>query len=76
MTEVVALSGSTMFAILASTFFQALYHLYMGTGSTLIAGCTFLVFSIYYAVRRRVIPLIFSHFLYNFLSAGYRAYGG
>ncbi|TMA36503.1 MAG: CPBP family intramembrane metalloprotease [Deltaproteobacteria bacterium] len=75
MTEVVALCGSTIVAILASTCFQTLYHLYLGTPTALLSGCSFLFFSIYYAYRRRAMPLILSHFLYNFLAAGYHAYG-
>jgi len=76
MTEVMALGGSTIFAVLASTGCQTLYHLYQGTEPALIAGCHFLIASIYYAYRRRALPVILSHFLYNVLSTGYRVYSG
>lgn len=70
MTEVAALTGRMGLAVLASTSFQTLYHLYQGTSVALTSACVFLVASLYYAATRRITPVVLSHFLYNFLVLG------
>jgi membrane protease YdiL (CAAX protease family) len=73
MTEVAELTGRMTLAILASTVFQTLYHLYQGTYEALLAGVCFLIVAIYYAHTRRITPVVLSHFLYNLLNMGFRA---
>lgn len=66
MTEVGELTGHMGIAVLASTGFQMLYHLYQGTSAALIAAGSFFVASVFYASTRRATPLIVAHALYNF----------
>lgn len=75
MTEVMALTGQAVIAVLLSTGFQTLYHLYQGNSALLVSAWGFLISSIYYAYNRRITPLILAHFLYNFLLFGHRAHG-
>src|SRR6185295_15629584 len=71
MTEVVELTGNAFLAVAASVAFQGLYHLYQGTQGAVILAGWFLICSIYYAIYRRVTPLIVAHFLHNMLLYGY-----
>jgi membrane protease YdiL (CAAX protease family) len=66
MTEVAELTGSMGIAVLASTGFQTLYHLYWGTRSALVAAAAFFVFSLFYASTRRITPVILAHSLHNY----------
>lgn len=61
-TEVRALSGSAVAAVVASTAVQAGYHLYQGGPAAVRLSAMFLVFSIYFAKTRRATPLILAHF--------------
>jgi len=70
-TEVLDLTGGVALAVLASTCFQGLYHLYQGGPSALRDAAAFLIYSIYYIRHRRATPLVLSHFLYNLLIFGY-----
>jgi membrane protease YdiL (CAAX protease family) len=66
-TEVMELTGQALLAVLSSACLQALYHLYQGSYSALVAAASFLIASIYYLKYRRITPVILSHFLYNLL---------
>jgi membrane protease YdiL (CAAX protease family) len=68
MTEVIALSGSTALAIAVSVVFQTIYHLYYGWVVALAIGCSFLVFSAYYAKTRRALPIVVAHACMDLLS--------
>jgi len=68
MTEVKALTNSTMLAIVSSTVLQMSYHFYQGVPAALAHGGTFLIFSIYYAKTSRIAPVILAH-LYSDLGA-------
>ena len=61
-TEVKALTGSAVLAVLASTGLQMAYHFYQGGPAAVRLGTMFLVFSIYFAITRRATPLILAHF--------------
>ena len=63
MTETVALSGSSALAIVSSVLLQTSYHLYQGLPYALALGVIFLIFSLYYAHTRRILPLILAHFI-------------
>jgi membrane protease YdiL (CAAX protease family) len=67
MTEVMELTGQVALAVLASTCFQALYHLYQGTFPALLHAGSFLIASLYYAKYRRATPVVLSHFLFAVL---------
>lgn len=66
MTEVADLTGRMGIAVLASTGFQTLYHLYQGTPMALTAAGSFFVASLFYASTRRATPLVVAHALHNF----------
>jgi len=66
-SETTALIGSSALAILFSVLLQTSYHLYQGLPYALAAGVIFLLFSIYYAYSRRIVPVIFAHFIWNLL---------
>jgi membrane protease YdiL (CAAX protease family) len=69
-TEVVDLTGGVVLAVLASSCFQGLYHLFQGQTGALVATASFLISSIYYVKTRRITPVILSHFFYNLLVFG------
>jgi membrane protease YdiL (CAAX protease family) len=61
MTEIKDLTGSTMLAIASSVVLQGSYHLYYGWSIALSLSFQFLIFAIYYAIKRRALPLIVAH---------------
>jgi membrane protease YdiL (CAAX protease family) len=63
MSETIALTGSSGLAILFSLLLQTSYHLYQGLPYALAAGVIFLIFSVYYARTRRIVPVILAHFI-------------
>ncbi|MGQ7890603.1 CPBP family intramembrane glutamic endopeptidase [Paenibacillus sp. WC2504] len=48
-------------AVLASTLIQTSYHLYQGAVPAILNGLLFFIFSIYFAKKRRIIPIILVH---------------
>jgi len=64
-SETTALIGSSALAILFSVLLQTSYHLYQGLPYALAAGVIFLLFSVYYACTRRIVPVIFAHFIWD-----------
>ena len=61
MSEIKDLTGSWTLAILASSLFQAAYHLYYGWQTAIALAFQFFVFSIYYARTRKATPLVTAH---------------
>jgi membrane protease YdiL (CAAX protease family) len=61
MREVHALTGSWTLAAGLSTLLQASFHIYYGWPMTISLAFQFLVFSVYYARKQRVTPLIIAH---------------
>ena len=61
MTEVQELTNSATKAILISTILQTSYHFYQGVPAALSHAGTFLVFSIYFAKTKRILPVILAH---------------
>jgi membrane protease YdiL (CAAX protease family) len=61
MTEIQDLTGSAILAIACSVLLQASYHLYYGWFGALSLSFQFLIFAIYYATRRRALPVIVAH---------------
>jgi membrane protease YdiL (CAAX protease family) len=70
MTEVAALAGMPA-AVVASTLVQTSYHLYQGAPNAIIVGSMFLVFSLYYAQTRRLLPVIVAHTLQDVLALAF-----
>ncbi|MDU0205838.1 CPBP family intramembrane glutamic endopeptidase [Paenibacillus sp. PFR10] len=48
-------------AVLVSTLIQTSYHLYQGAIPAILNGLLFFIFSIYFAKKRRIIPIILVH---------------
>ncbi|MGG1555103.1 CPBP family intramembrane glutamic endopeptidase [Paenibacillus ferrarius] len=48
-------------AVLVSTLLQTSYHLYQGVIPAIINGLLFFIFSIFFAKKRRIIPIILVH---------------
>jgi membrane protease YdiL (CAAX protease family) len=67
-TEVRFLTGSRVIAVLVSVVLQSAYHLYQGTISALLIAVTFTVFSIYFVMRGKILPVILAHMYFDFLA--------
>ncbi len=65
MTEVRQLTNSATAAIVCSTVLQTSYHLYQGVPRALATGCMFLIWSIYFAKTRRIMPIILAHLFFD-----------
>lgn len=63
MTELSFLIKKEELTVLASTIIQTSYHLYQGLIPALYTGIVFLVFSIYFAKTRRIVPVIMVHLI-------------
>ncbi|MEO6390918.1 MAG: CPBP family glutamic-type intramembrane protease [Pyrinomonadaceae bacterium] len=61
MTELDFLSGRPLIAVLVSAGFQASYHLYQGVIPMFLIFALFLVYSIYFVRRKRILPIILAH---------------
>jgi membrane protease YdiL (CAAX protease family) len=61
MTEVGDLTGSLTQAVAVSVAVQFSYHLYYGWVGAISLSFQFLVFAVYYARTRRVLPVIVAH---------------
>jgi membrane protease YdiL (CAAX protease family) len=61
MTEVKDLTGSVALAVAISVAIQVVYHLYQGVAGAVSLGMGFLVFALYYARSRRIMPIILAH---------------
>jgi len=67
-SETIALTGSSLLAILFSTFLQTSYHIYQGVPYALSYVVVFGMFSVYYVRTRRIIPVILAHFIADALA--------
>ena len=61
MTEVIALTGSSMLAVAISVLVQFSYHLYYGWGGAISLAFFFLPLALYYMRSRRALPVIVAH---------------
>jgi membrane protease YdiL (CAAX protease family) len=61
MSEISALGGSGLLAILISIAVQMSYHLYQGFARAIALVITFAVFSIYFWKTRRIAPVVIAH---------------
>jgi len=68
MTEVSALTGSSVLAIILSVLVQTSYHLYYGWIGALTLSFQFLVFAIYFARTRKALPIIVAHGIFDLLA--------
>lgn len=61
MSELSQLTGSMIFAAIASVLIQLSYHTYQGWFNVASLGAAFTVFSVYYARRKKLFPLYMAH---------------
>jgi membrane protease YdiL (CAAX protease family) len=64
-TELTELRHSVFLGTVISILFQASYHLYYGIFGTLVVGCGFTIFALYYAKSRRLMPIILAHLMWD-----------
>jgi membrane protease YdiL (CAAX protease family) len=60
-TETTFLIGEKDAAVLLSVILQTSYHLYQGLLPALVLGVVFLIFSLYFAKRGRILPVVLAH---------------
>lgn len=60
-SELIALSWPVWVASLSSVLLQTSYHVYYGLGGALTTSGMFIVFAIYFAKSRRLLPTILAH---------------
>lgn len=70
MTELIGLSWPVWVAVLASVVLQGTYHLYYGVAGALGLSAGFAVWAIYFAMSRKIWPVLLAHFLWD-LTATY-----
>ena len=71
MSEVRFLTGRAWAAIVVSVGFQVCYHFYQGIFAALSYIALFLVFALYYARTRLILPVILAHLYFDLLSLGH-----
>lgn len=59
------LTNKEEIAVLLSPIIQASYHVYQGILPMIYVGITFFVFSIFFAKKRRIVPVIIVHLVYD-----------
>jgi membrane protease YdiL (CAAX protease family) len=64
-TELEALTGSKLTAVVIPPLFQGFYHLYQGRIATLSFTAVFILFSIYFVKTRRLVPVIVAHAVFD-----------
>jgi membrane protease YdiL (CAAX protease family) len=67
-SEMIALAAPVWLATLTSVVLQTSYHVYYGWGGALAVSGIFIVFGIYFAITRRLLPLILAHFFFDLLA--------
>ncbi len=67
-SEMAYLTGKIYLAVILSVLFQCAYHLYQGAFPALAYAPLFLVFSLYYVRRRRIMPVILAHLYFDLLA--------
>lgn len=70
MTELIGLSCPVWLAATASVVLQGGYHLYYGLATAFMLSAGFAVLATYFAISRRLLPVILAHFLWD-LTASY-----
>lgn len=67
-TEVKDLSNSPTFAVILCVLIMTSYHIYQGLLPLLSIAAIFLIFSIYYVKKKRIMPVILAHTYMNIIS--------
>jgi hypothetical protein len=67
MTEVEFLTERTWLAVAASVIIQASYHLYQGPAAVWMMMPTFIIFSLFFAIWKRITPVILAHLYFDLI---------
>jgi uncharacterized protein len=67
-SEMIGLATPVWLATLISVVLQTSYHVYYGLGGAMALSGIFVVSGIYFAISRRLLPLILAHFLFDLLA--------
>jgi membrane protease YdiL (CAAX protease family) len=65
MTEMIELGKPVALAIIASVILQASYHVYYGLGKAVALSGVFIVFAVYFANSRRLMPVLLAHLFWD-----------
>jgi membrane protease YdiL (CAAX protease family) len=65
MSEMIALGKPAGAAIVASVLLQTSYHLYYGVGTAVSLSGVFIVFAIYFASSRKLMPVLLAHLYWD-----------
>ena len=65
MSELDYLSKHKSIGIIASIILQTTYHLYQGWASALYLSTTFIVYSLYFAKYKKIMPIVLSHLYFD-----------
>lgn len=68
MTEVFALTRSSLLAVIVSVLVQSSYHLYYGWSGAISVSFLFLAFSVYYVRSRRALPIVVAHGIFDLIA--------
>ena len=71
MSEISSWTRNIALAGIVSVAIQASYHLYQGVPNAVSIAALFAVFSIYYGISRRIMPVILAHLYLDILGALY-----
>lgn len=67
-TEVEFLTRKRWLAVAASVALQTAYHLYQGATAALLLSVMFTIFSVYFVMRRKILPIILAHMYFDFIA--------
>lgn len=70
-TELIKLSSPVWLATLTSIVIQTSYHLYYGWSGAFVVSGTFIVFGLYFAASRRLLPVILGHVFVDVVAVWY-----
>jgi len=70
-TELIGLSSPVWLATMASVLLQTSYHVYYGFHGAIVASGTFIIFGFYFAVSRRLLPVILGHLFFDVIAIGF-----
>lgn len=65
MTEMIELGKPVNLAVWTSVILQASYHVYYGLGSAVALSGVFIVFAVYFAKSRRLMPILLAHLFWD-----------
>jgi membrane protease YdiL (CAAX protease family) len=71
MTELASFSCPVWLAAVTSVIVQTSYHLYYGFAGALSVGCGFVVFAVYFARSKRLMPVMLAHLFWDLTASAH-----